>query len=155
MPTNFFRKDAKPEKQRSAVATSARRTAQKPGQERVILIEVGKTRLRAHLLPTPTADRLWVALPLFATAETWGDSVHFELPLAMGRDRTSRLNGTAGELYYWSDDSRILIAFGPTPISRPHEIRLPRPCNVFGRVVDDVSRLKDVQPGEKVSIRAA
>ena len=104
---------------------------------------------------TATADRLWAALPLFSTAETWGDSLHFELPIETGRERGARLNGELGEVYFWADDDRILIAFGPTPISRPNEIRLPRPCNVLARTQDDVRALKAVTPGEKVSVRRA
>ena len=98
---------------------------------------------------------LWAALPLFSTAETWGDSLHFETPIETGRERGARLSGKIGEIYFWADDDRVLIVFGPTPISRPDEIRLPRPCNVLARTSDDVRALKVVTPGEKVSIRQA
>ena len=74
-----------------------------------------------------------MAAPLFAPAETWGESIHFEIPVETGRDRTARVNGLAGELYFWSEDDRVIFAFGPTPISRPNEMRLPRPCNVWAR----------------------
>ena len=81
--------------------------------------------------------------------------VHFDLPVVCGRERGARINGRAGEIYYWSEDERIIIPFGPTPISRPDEMRLPRPCNVLATTQDDVTRLSVVTPGEKVSIRRA
>lgn len=48
----------------------------------------------------------------------------------------------------------VLIAFGRTPISRPGEMRLPGPCNVWAKALDDVTPLKDVASGEKVSVTA-
>jgi hypothetical protein len=122
---------------------------------REIEITAGGVTIRAVLADTATADRLWAALPLFSTAETWGQSLHFEVPIESGRERGARQLGELGEIYYWSDDDRVLIVFGPTPISRANEIRLPRPCNVLARTSDDVSALKPVTPGEKVRVRRA
>lgn len=122
---------------------------------RRILIKAGRVILRAELLSTPTADRLWAALPLHCTAETWGESLHFETPVGTGRERGARLNCAAGDICYWCEDDRVIIAYGPTPISRRHEIRLPSPCNVWAKALDDVRVLKTVRPGEKVSVTAA
>jgi hypothetical protein len=122
---------------------------------RVIEITVGRNTLRAELLDTPGADRLWAALPLFSTAEKWGDSLHFEIPVRSGRERNARLQGEAGYVYFWSNEERILIPFGETPISRAGEVRLPSPCNVLARCMDDTTVLKCVTPGEKVAIKAA
>ena len=117
---------------------------------RIAVIRIGDRKACISLLDTPTADRIWTALPLFTTAETWGAALHFEIPIKSGRERTAKLNGTLGEIYYWSDDERILFAFGPTPISRPDEIRLPRPCNVWALALDDLIQFKRVTPGEKI-----
>ena len=89
-----------------------------------------------------------------STAETWGASVHFEIPVASGRERGAKLNVTPGEICFWSEDERVLIAFGPTPISSAGPIRLPSPCNVWARALDDVAVLAGVRPGEKVSMTA-
>lgn len=148
MPTNILRK------RYTAVSAKDRPEKPPPGR-REILITAGRVRLRALLLATQTADRIWAALPLFSTAETWGQAIHFETPIETGRERGARLIGDVGDVYFWSDDDRILIVFGPTPISKPGEIRLPRPCNVWAKALDDVRVLKVVQPGEKVSVTAA
>ncbi len=147
MPTNILRKSSE-----RTPAGSGRRA---PAAGRQIVIEVAGVTLHAQLADTVTADRLWAALPLFSHAETWGDSVHFALPVHGGRERGARINGRAGDLYYWSEDERIIIPFGPTPISRPDEMRLPRPCNVLAATPDDVTTLAVVTPGEKVTIRRA
>lgn len=144
-PTNFLRAKAKP--------AAASGPAQRPrGEVRRIVITCGRVGIRARLADTPTADRIWAALPLHSTAETWGASVHFEVPIESGRERGARQLVDKGQIAYWSEDDRIIIGFGPTPIARPTEIRLPRPCNVWAVALDDVAALTAVQPGEKVSV---
>jgi len=151
MPTNILR-----ERNRNVSADNAlqRRRAAKP-QDRRILICAGSVKIRAQLLDTPTADRFWQALPLHSTAETWGQAIHFETPVESGRERNARLLAESGDIVFWVEDDRVVIAFGPTPISRPGELRLPRPCNLWARALDDVRVLKAVRPGEKVSVTPA
>lgn len=119
------------------------------------MITAGRVQLRAELLDTPTARRIAAALPLYSTAETWGDCVHFEVPIETGRERAARINASPGDIGYWSEHDRVIIAFGPTPISKRGEIRLPSPCNIWARAIDDPALLKAVRPGEKVSVMAS
>lgn len=121
---------------------------------RQVVIEVAGIAIRMRLHSTLTAQRILAGLPLFATAETWGESLHFEIPIKTGRERNARLNVKAGDICYWSEDSRVVIGWGPTPISMPDEIRLMRPCNVWATALDDVRLLATVTPGEKVTLRA-
>ena len=145
MPTNVLRQQQRPP------APQPRAPGAAP---RVAILTAGRVSLRISLAATETADRIWRALPLHSTAETWGHSVHFETPVDTGRDRTARLNGVIGDIYYRVEDDRILVPFGPTPISARNECRLPRPCNVWATALDDVGALQVVQPGEKVSLVA-
>lgn len=148
MPTNILRNRPKP---------ATRQPSERPGAlraPRLIRISVGRVSIRAAVLETTTADRLMAALPLHSTAETWGEAIHFEVPIESGRERGARINAAVGDICFWSEDDRVVIGFGPTPISRPGEIRLPRPCNVWARALDDVRVLKAVRPGEKVAVTA-
>lgn len=148
MPTNILRSRPKPA---SKPAVPPRAAGTGP---RVVLLTVGRVRIRIALLETPTAERIWRALPLYSTAETWGESVHFELPVESGRERGARSLAEPGEVFYWSEDDRVIVGYGPTPISGAGEIRLPRPCNVLAHALDDVTALRAVRPGEKVSLLA-
>ncbi len=130
------------------------RRATKP-QGRRVLIAAGRVIIRAELLDTPTADRLWQALPLHSTAETWGRSIRFETPVESGRERNARLLVAPGDICFSVEDDRVIIAFGATPISRVGELRLARPCNLWAPALDDVGVLKAVRPGEKVSLTPA
>jgi hypothetical protein len=119
------------------------------------LIKAGRVAIKAELLATTTADRVWAVLPIFSTVETWGQSIHFETAVETGRERGARTLISPGEIAFWVEDDRIIIVFGPTPMAKPGELRLPRPCNVWAKALDDVTLLKTVTPGEKVSVTAA
>ena len=146
MPTNILRRRAeKPPSSRKAPAPLLENSEVK--------LTVGGFSIRVELHPTSSAQRLFAALPLFSLVETWGESIHFEIPVFGGRDRTARLNAQVGGFYYWPEEQRLLLVHGPTPISGNGPIRLPRPCNVIGHTDDDLSLLRQVQPGQKVSLK--
>ncbi len=145
MPTNLLRTSNKTKK-----ATPRKRAG--PKETRVAQLTAGRVKLQLQLLDTVTADLIWRALPLFSIAETWGGSIHFECPVRAGRERTARLNASIGDVCYWSEDDRVMIGWGPTPISKPNEIRLMRPCNIWAKVSGDTSALDVVTPGEKISL---
>lgn len=126
-----------------------------PTARREILIRVGPVALRARLCDTPTADRIWRALPIYSTAETWGESIHFETPIETGREGGATSTATRGDIMFWVEQDRVVIAFGPTPISRPGEMRLAAPCNVWAIALDDVTALAAVQPGARAAILEA
>lgn len=148
MPTNILRKSARP-------PGAAARGDPTINPERVAVVRAGRVTIRIRLLATATAERIWSMLPLHSTAETWGAAIHFETPVETGRERTARLNVAPGDICFWTEDDRVLIAFGPTPISRPGEIRLMSPCNVWAQAIDDVSAFATVTPGEKVVVERA
>lgn len=145
MPTNILRKKST---KKSAPSVGAG----VPKGTRRASLKAGRTALELELLDTTTADLIWRIMPIYSIVETWGDSIHFECPVRAGRERTARLNVSPGDVCYWSEDDRVMLGWGPTPISRPNEIRLMRPCNIWARAVGDPSILDIVTPGEKVSL---
>ena len=126
-----------------------------PVNERFMVLSAGAVQLTVKLAATATAERIWAALPLFGVAEPWGASIHFQLPIATGRDRTARLQARLGDVCYWSEERRVIVPFGATPISRAGEIRMPSPVNVFGSAIGDVGVLQSVRVGEKVTLSRA
>jgi uncharacterized protein len=149
MPTNYLRRGPKPAPPQSH--PGARNIA--PSNRKLELTIAGYA-VHIDLETTQSAERIYAALPLFSSAETWGDCIHFEIPIYGGRDRTARINAEIGGLYYWAEEERLILVFGPTPISGNGEIRLPRPCNVIGHTRDDLGPLREVHPGQKVSLKA-
>jgi len=119
---------------------------------REILIRAGKVAIRARLLETPTAERIWAALPIHAEAQMWGHEFYFRAPVSSDCEPEAREIVHAGEIAFWPDGNAIAIGFGPTPVSRKGEIRMASPCNIWALALDDVSRLKSVHAGEDVTV---
>ncbi len=122
---------------------------------RVIVIRVGSVSIRAKLLDTPTAGRVWQALPICAPAQTWGREVYFNAPLSSALETDAKDVVTAGEIVFWPEGDAIAIGFGPTPLSKNGEIRLASRCNVFALALDDVAQLKSVHAGEHIAVDRA
>jgi hypothetical protein len=119
-----------------------------------IRFDFGVLTLDAELLDTATARAIAAALPLTASALTWGEEVYFEVPVKLPREKDARAVVTPGEIAYWPDGHCIAIGFGRTPISKGDETRLAAPCNVFAHAVSDVKALARVREGTRVSVTA-
>ncbi|MCZ6646283.1 MAG: cyclophilin-like fold protein [SAR324 cluster bacterium] len=117
---------------------------------RKMKITMGQVVLEVELLDTPTAQRLYEALPFQASANTWGEEVYFSTPVGMDQEPDARDVMEPGDIAYWPLGSAIAIAFGRTPASQGDELRLASPCNVWGRAIGDVKQLAAVSPGTEI-----
>jgi uncharacterized protein len=143
MPTNLLRQNRAPKPSVEA---------REPAPERIVEIRAGSVTIRARLLDTPTAERIWRALPIFSTVEIWGQEVHFETEVESGRERGARVLAAAGDVAWVPEQDWISIVYGPTPTSRKGELRLWSPANIWAQALDDVTALAAARAGETVSV---
>ncbi len=149
MPTNILRHSSK---KPASPASSARDAA--PAPDRHAIIRAGRAHIRIRLLNTQTADRIWRALPIFSTAQLWGQGeVFFDTAVESGRERGAKIIAKTGEIAFSPDRDVIGIPFARTPTSKQGELRLWSPSNIWAEALDDVRVLQSVRPGEKVEVR--
>lgn len=119
---------------------------------RCIRITIENVNLVAELAQTPSAEALWNALPLNAQAHRWGDELYFTVPFQEALESDAREVVQAGDVAYWPDGPALCFFFGPTPISRPGEIRAASAVNICGRIRDTASALKQVDDKATVTV---
>ena len=113
-----------------------------------ILLDQGE--LTATLDDSLTARAILDALPLEATASTWGQEIYFSVPVQVPEAADAREEMAAGELAYWPMGAAFCIFFGPTPVSQGAEPRAYSPVNALGRIDGDATRFRAVKQGESV-----
>ncbi|MDQ8705852.1 cyclophilin-like fold protein [Streptomyces sp. LHD-70] len=108
--------------------------------------------LTATLEDTPTTQALHKALPLSATANTWGEEVYFDTGISVEREPDAQQVVEPGTVAFWTDGDALALPYGPTPISRGDECRLASPCNLLGALDDDPRKLATVRSGDPIRV---
>jgi len=117
-----------------------------------IRIGTDKIEMLATLSDTPTAERIWDALPIESAVNTWGQEIYFSIPIQMDLGVEARDRMEVGELGYWPTGSAFCIFFGKTPASKGDEPRAASPVNPIGRVEGDVKVFRQVRDGETIRL---
>lgn len=119
---------------------------------RRIRITSGMVSLEATLNDSPTADALWQALPLEASANTWGDEIYFGIPVRAAQEASARAEVAVGEIAYWPPGNAFCIFFGRTPASSGDAPQAASPVNVLGQVTGDAAAFRTVRDGDSVRL---
>lgn len=122
---------------------------------RRISIKAGDVSLAAELNDSPTAQKVWEALPIEGTANVWGDEIYLEIPVVAEQESDACEEVEVGELGYWPVGRAFCVFFGPTPASNDERPRAYSPVNILGCVSDDATRLRGVRQGAQVQITRA
>ncbi len=101
---------------------------------------------------TPTAKKVWEALPCSASASTWGEEVYFEMPVTAELEPDARQVVDKGAICFWVEGRSLALPYGPTPISQGDECRLVSEVNVLGRIDGDARVLTEVIDGASIKV---
>ena len=118
---------------------------------RKIIITVGNIKIEAELNDSQTAKKIWGELPLTNQCHTWGNEIYFPIPAIVEPDHGQEVVGM-GDLAFWPPGNVFCIFFGTTPMSRGQEIRPASEVYVFGLVTSDVTPLKRVTSGTRITV---
>lgn len=113
-------------------------------------ISIRDQEYRAKLTDTPTAQKLWDALPIEGKANLWGEEIYFEIPISAPQEPDAREEVSVGTIAYWPAGEAFCIFFGPTPASTGEKPRAYSPVNILGKIEGDLSGLSNVQTGARV-----
>jgi len=119
-----------------------------------IRITAGDVSLVATLSDGPTAQKLWEALPIEGSAQTWGDEIYFGIPVDARSEPGAKAEREVGDIAYWPPGNAFCIFFGPTPMSRGDAPVAASPVNDLGKIEGDATAFKSVKSGTKVKIEA-
>jgi hypothetical protein len=120
--------------------------------ERKIRITAGKVSAEAVLNDSPTANKVWEALPVEGRGNTWGDEIYFPIPVEARQEKDAREIVTVGELGYWPPGGAFCIFFGRTPASIDEQPRAASAVNILGRIQGDATVFKAVSSGTRVRL---
>jgi hypothetical protein len=123
--------------------------------ERTIRITAGKVVADAVLNDSPTATKIWEALPIEARGSTWGDEIYFSIPVDAAQEKGARDLVSVGELGYWPPGTAFCIFYGRTPASTDDRPRAASPVNIIGKVVGDATAFRAVSSGARVRLERA
>jgi hypothetical protein len=103
-----------------------------------------------ELNESATADAVYMALPVEAYVNAWGEEIYFEIPVHMKLENGKKVM-EIGEVAYWPQGDAFCVFFGPTPVSKGPEPEAYSPVSPIGMVVADVDSLKEL--GDRTLIR--
>ncbi len=120
-----------------------------------IRITVGDVTISAQLNDTECAQMVADALPIEASAGTWGEEIYFSIDVDCPACDDMSQVVELGDLAYWPPGSAFCMFFGMTPMSTADEIRAASPVMVIGEMEGDLEPLKSVSSGSPVRIEKA
>ncbi|NQW17047.1 MAG: hypothetical protein HQ478_06120 [Chloroflexi bacterium] len=117
-----------------------------------IKISAGDVVVSAELGDSETAQSLWDALPIQASANTWGDEIYFGIGVNAELDDEAEETVELGTVGYWPPGDALCLFFGPTPMSAGDEIRPASAVNILGMIEGDSTVLKSVTGGSLIIV---
>lgn len=121
---------------------------------RIKITSAGVT-VTAELNGSATAGKVWAALPIQGSVNTWGDEIYFRTAISDQEAADSTDEFELGAVAYWPPGKAICIFFGPTPASSGQEPRMASPGNLVGMIEGDLEPLRKIKSGTPITVAKA
>jgi len=116
-----------------------------------IIIKTSDIAIEGELNNSQTAQKIYQNLPLESKVRTWGEEIYFEIPVSCNPENAS-LDVEVGDVAYWPEGSCLCVFFGRTPASTSDKPKPASEVNIVGKAIGDVSALKEIKLGEKITV---
>lgn len=104
-----------------------------------------------ELNDSATADAIYLALPVEAYVNVWGEEIYFEIPVHLGLENGRKVM-KVGEVAYWPQGDAFCLFFGPTPVSKASQPEAYNPVSPIGMVTGNIEGLKKIGDRTKISL---
>jgi uncharacterized protein len=118
--------------------------------KRMVMKTIGED-FTVELNDSGVADAIWLALPIEAYVNVWGEEIYFEIPVDLPIKNGKR-ELEIGDVAYWPQGNALCFFFGRTPVSRGNKPTAYSPVLVVGKVIDSIDGLKAVGDRTKVTV---
>jgi uncharacterized protein len=115
-----------------------------------IVLKTPEKDFLIDLNESATADAVYLALPLEAYVNVWGEEIYFEIPVHLKLENGKKVM-EVGEVAYWPQGDAFCVFFGPTPVSKGSKPEAYSPVSPIGLVFADAESLKEL--GDRTLIR--
>tara|TARA_B110000438_G_scaffold120849_1_gene117989 strand:+ start:1368 stop:1739 length:372 start_codon:yes stop_codon:yes gene_type:complete len=119
---------------------------------REITFDFGDFLIEGILNNSPTSNLLYDSLPITSESQIWGDEIYFSTQIKIENDDWAKEIVELGDIAFWPPGNALCLFFGSTPISAPNEIRPASPTNIMGKINGDLELLKNVKPGDNITV---
>jgi uncharacterized protein len=96
-----------------------------------------------ELNDSPTADGLYLALPLEREINVWGGEIYFQIPVHDELEHGKKIM-EVGEVAYWPEGDALCIFFGRTPASSGEAPEAYSPVMPLGKIVTNLEKLEEL-----------
>lgn len=116
-----------------------------------IIFKTSKLTIEGTLDNSKTGLEIRKNLPIESKVNTWGDEIYFEIPVSC-QSENATLDVAVGDIAYWPQGECLCIFFGRTPVSIGDKPKPASEVNIVGKTIGDISMLKNIKSGEKITV---
>jgi hypothetical protein len=116
-----------------------------------IVMRTRYEEFQIELDDSPTADAIYLSLPLEREINVWGGEMYFEIPVHEKLENGKKVMDV-GEVAYWPQGNALCIFFGPTPASKGDAPEAYTPVTPVGKVVTNLDKLEELADRTSVTL---
>jgi hypothetical protein len=117
-----------------------------------IIFKTSQATIDGSLNDSEISRQIYEKLPIDSKVNTWAEEIYFPVPVNC-KPENPTLVVKIGDIAYWPEGKCLCIFFGRTPISTDDQPKPASEVNIVGKIKGDLSILKKIKDGDKISVK--